>query len=207
MNSTARETDLQIRGIERFHAADLLNVFTGFFIDHVDDVIGRHDAFHAAFTIDNRNCEQVLFGEQLRQVFLVQFLGRRDKLGSHDVADPLLSRGGHQPAQGNDAQQALIGIEHVGIVNRLYLLRLTAQIRDCLIHGHIRPQPRETRAHQAAGIVFGVSQQGYDFTAVVIVEEGEEIGSLLLGSLLDDVRGIIGRKQAHPDAALVRRER
>ena len=58
------------------------------------------------------------------------------------------------------------GVEHVGVVDGLdAFARLAAQVADRLVDAHLRPHAREARAHQAAGLVLGVGEQGRDFLA------------------------------------------
>src|SRR6266568_5169545 len=58
----------------------------------------------------------------------------------------------------NDSEKVLLGIEHVGIVDRFNLLGLPAQIRDRLVHGHVGTKTGETGTHQTAGIIFRVGK-------------------------------------------------
>ena len=109
MNSTASqrprfrtmssEADLQIGLVQRLAAADLLDVLGRLLLDHVHDVVGRHDALHPAFRVHDRNGEQALVHQQVRHGFLVGLLGDGDEIGVHDLVHLPLGRRGEQLAE------------------------------------------------------------------------------------------------------------
>ena len=86
------------------------------------------------------------------------------------------------------------------------MLGLAAEIADGFIDGHIRPKARETRAHQAASVVFRIGKQRHDFASGEIVQQLEQSGAFFFRCFLNEVGGIVGRKQTHPDAALTVRQ-
>jgi hypothetical protein len=92
-------------------------------------------------------------------------------------------------------------------VNRFHLLGLTPEIGDGFIDGHVRPQPREARTHETAGIILRVCKQGNHFAPGVVVHQRKQGGALFFGCFLNDVGCVVRWKQAHPDAAFVRRQR
>src|SRR5271167_2581202 len=52
------EASLKVGFVQGFHAADLLHVFAGFLIDDVDNIIKRHNSFHALVFTEHRDCKQ-----------------------------------------------------------------------------------------------------------------------------------------------------
>jgi uncharacterized protein YcgI (DUF1989 family) len=81
-----RALRLQVRRLERGHAAELLQVLGGLLAHHVDDVVDRDDALHAPVVVDHRHGQEVLLGEQRAHRLLVHLLVHRDDVRVHDVA-------------------------------------------------------------------------------------------------------------------------
>ena len=123
----------------------------------------------------------------------------------HDVRDLAAGRRGEELAQRHHAEQTLIVVEDVDVVERLEVLaRLTSQVADRLVGGHVRTQPREARAHQAAGVVLGVGEQRGDLGPAGGIEQREQPPALLGRHLflLQHVGGVVGGEQAQPEPAL-----
>ena len=100
----------------------------------------------------------MFFRKQLGERFLIHFFGSGHEVRPHDFTHSPVFVSRHQPAQWNDSEKVLLGIEHVGIVDRFNLLGLPAQIRDRLVHGHVGTKTGETGTHQTAGIIFRVGK-------------------------------------------------
>ena len=96
-------------------------------------------------------------------------------------------------------------VEDVDVVEGLEVLaRLAPQVADRLVDGHVRAQPGEARAHQAAGVVLGVGEQRGDLGPAGGVEQREQALALLGRHLLllQDVGGVVGGEQAQPEPPL-----
>jgi len=105
--------------------------------------------------------------------------------------------------QRHDSQQALALVENVDVVNGLHpLTGLAAQVRDRLVHRHVRSHAYEARAHEAAGIILGVREQGAHLPAVRFVQQSQQAFPLVLVALLENVSGVVGVQQTQPAAAL-----
>jgi len=59
--------------IERLHAAEVLNVAAGLFLNHVDDVIDSHNAHQALLSIERRNGQQAAVAHDPGNLVLVRF--------------------------------------------------------------------------------------------------------------------------------------
>lgn len=61
-------------------------------------------------------------GDEAAGRLLVHLLREGHELGPHDVADLPVGRGGEELAEGDDAEEALLGVEDVRVVDRPDLL-------------------------------------------------------------------------------------
>src|SRR6185295_20019770 len=121
----------------------------------------------------------------------------------HDLAHALVRLRNEQLAERADAEQALLGVERVGVINRLEAAeRLALQIANRFVDTHVWSNARETRAHQAAGRVLRVSQQRGYLVPRRRVEQVEPTVTLLDGDALQEVRSVVGREHAQPELAL-----
>ena len=60
-----------VRLVERLHTAELLHVLGLLADDGVDDVVDRDDAEHVAAFVDHRDGEQVVLGDEARDVLAI----------------------------------------------------------------------------------------------------------------------------------------
>lgn len=196
----APEAGLEVGGVERGHAADLLNVLAGFFGDDVDDVIDGDDAFHAAFGVDDGDGEEVMGGEEFGDGFLVHLFGGLDDLGAHEVADEAVPIGCEEVAEGGDAEEALVFVEDVAVVDGFEVGGLAAEVTDGFVGSHFGTEAGEAGGHEAAGGVLFIGEEGGDFASGGFVEEAEEVGPAFFGGELDEVGGVVGGELADPEA-------
>ena len=84
----------------RLHAAELLDVGIGLFLEHVDDVVDHDDADEPAGLVHHGGRDEVVALEQARHLLLV--LGRLDPVGLvvHDLLDGDRALGAQEPVEG-----------------------------------------------------------------------------------------------------------
>ena len=173
----------------------------------MDDVIGRDDALHVSRVVDDRNRDQAGALKEPAHVLLRGVIGDGDDGRPHDVAHALPGVRVEQLPERHHADQALIGLEHVAVVDRLDLLAaLLPEVGHRLVHRHLRPQAREARVHQPARAVFGIRQEPSHLVARRLVEQGEQRIPFERRRCLNQVGRIVGREEPNPRAALALRE-
>jgi hypothetical protein len=151
---------------------------------------------------------QVVLGEDRADLLLVHVLGHRDQVGVHHVAHEARGLGLEQVAERDHAQQSLLLVEHVGVIDGLQVLvGLTAQVEDRLFDRHVWPHAREARAHQTAGVVLLVREQRAHLAPRRFLEQGDQGLALLRLCLLQEVGGVVGSERTHPQALLGVRKR
>ena len=171
------------------------------FLNHVDDIVDRDDSLHAAFGVDHGKRVEVVPSDDPRHVLLVHRVGHRDHILVHDVGDDAIRRGREQVTEGEHAQEPLVMVKHIGVVNSFELVSgLTLQIADCFSYHHIRPETREPRVHQTARIIFRVRQQRSDLLPSAILQQFEPGNAFRFRHTLDNVRRVIGSKKPEPQA-------
>ena len=94
-----------------------------------------------------RSCSANRLGDRL----LVHVLGHRDDVGAHHVAHRLVGRRGEELAERDHAEQSLLGVEHVDVVDRLERARAPA--------GAGRRSPRRRASRGAAARSAGSSDR------------------------------------------------
>ena len=141
--------------------------------------------------------------DQARDRLLIHVVGDGHHVRLHHVLHLLVAAGREQLAKADHAQQVLLAVEHVHVVDGLDLvLRLATQIADRLVHGHVRADAREARVHQTAGLVLRVGHQRADLAARRIVEQRQILAPLVVLELVEHVRRVVGRQHPHPQPAL-----
>ena len=203
-----------VRHVERLRTADALEVLGRLLLEDVGDVVLGDDAEQMVLIVDDRQRQEVLVDEQIGRRLLVGIRSHADGIGDHDLADRGLWSRQHQIVQGEDAEQALLGVDYVDIIYRFGFLGDAAQEHDGVVGTHVRGDGDEGRRHPAAGgigriggelpnlggfvrlhrpqnllAVFG-GQFGDDVGGVVRVDRLEEIGGFLAGAQAEDGRGV-----------------
>src|SRR5262249_41856267 len=138
---------------------------------------------------------------------LIHGLGHGDQIRTHQVANLLLGGHAEELEEGDDAEQVLIGVEHVGVVQGAgLLLELAADVTDRLLGTHLGAHARVARVHEAAGVVLGVGQQSPHVVLSRLIELSQHLRPLLLRHVLQEVGGVVGGQDAEPDAPLPGRQ-
>jgi len=97
----------------------------------------------------------------------------------------------------------LLGIKHVGVIHRPRAIRgLASQIGDRLVDGHVGADADVAGVHEPAGVILRIREQPVHFLPRRIVEERQDLLSLLGRNLLDQICGVIRSEKPDPGAAL-----
>ena len=115
------ELGLEVALLRGRDGAHLLDVLALLLLEDGHDVVDGDDAEHLARRIDDRQREHVVVLEQVRDVFLIHLGRHRDDVGVHDGGDGLARAREHEVAQRDHAQQRPVGVDGVGLVDRLHL--------------------------------------------------------------------------------------
>ncbi|CDX57455.1 hypothetical protein MPL3365_270058 [Mesorhizobium plurifarium] len=155
------KTHLHIGLVQRLHAAEAMHVL-GRLLDHrVDDVVDGDDAEDPA-VIDDRQSEQVVFGDGLRQVLAI---GERRHRHRHAVGrhrqDRILRVAGDQPAQSGRTQQELrVRVDDIDGVDGFARALDLADVVERAANGPVGRHADEFRRHDRGGAAFRISQDG-----------------------------------------------
>ena len=123
------------------------------------------------------------------------------------VGHRLVRRSREQLAHGDHADQAVLGVQHVGVVQRADALEgLPAQVRDGFvdrISGRMRAYPR---VHQSARLVLRVCEECDDLAARGLVQVPQQLFAHRARRRLDAVGGVVRRQSPRPAATLLLRQ-
>ena len=97
-------------------------------------------------------------------------------------------------------------VQYIRVIHLDYARSFPPKVGDRHIGRDFRSEPRETRIHEAAGVVLLVSEQGKHFFPRGLVQQGEQFVAPFGATFLDKVHRIVGRKQPHPDVPLLLRQ-
>ena len=199
--------DLQVRRVERFHAAELLDVLGRLLLHDVDDVVDGDDALHPPFGVDHRDRHEVVLREEPADRLLVHVSPTLTTSVRHDVAHRLVRLRGEELLNDTTPRRRCSVVDDVDVVDGLEMrARLLAQVADRLVDGHVRAQPRVARVHQTAGLVLRVREEAGDLLARRSSSSASRLIALLARRLLDQVGDVVGRSETQPRPALVRRK-
>ena len=115
-----------------------------------------------------------------------------DRVAHHQVPHRRLRPGQDEIAQRQDAEQVLLRVDHVGVVEGFGILRDAAQGRDRLIRPQVRSNRHEGRGHDAAGAVRRKGEQLPDLGRLGRFHLDQDLLGFRLRQLLDDVGGVVG---------------
>ena len=171
--------------IGRRDTGHLFDVFRGLLLHDVDDIVDRDDTDEAAFLIHDRDRDQVVVRDHVRDLFLV--VGRRgiDDIRVHDVFEDHIVIRQQQILDRDDALELALGRRDIADVDRLLILADLADAGKCLTHTHVFFQIHELGRHDAASRVFRIFQ--------VLVDEVARGGCRRAHDTLDNV----GRQLLH----------
>ena len=124
----------------------------------------------------------------------------------HDVAHARARLRREEFAKRHDAHEALLFVQDVHVVERLeFAARLLPQIRNRFVDRHLGADAGEAGAHEAPGLVLGVSEERVYFLARRVVEKRQEAVPFGHGrGFLNQVSGVVRREHAHPGAPSAR---
>ena len=139
--------------IGRRDTGHLFDVFRGLLLHDVDDIVDRDDTDEAAFLIHDRDRDQVVVRDHVRDLFLV--VGRRgiDDIRVHDVFEDHIVIRQQQILDRDDALELALGRRDIADVDRLLILADLADAGKCLTHTHVFFQIHELGRHDAASRV------------------------------------------------------
>jgi hypothetical protein len=151
--------------------------------------------------VDNGNGFDAVLREEVGDFGLISVGRDGIDFCGHDVLDRFLGIGGDEILECHDAEQSLVFVKYVGVVNGFDVAELLAEIADGFVDGSIGAQTGETGIHKATGDVFAEGKESFYFLLGFVVEEIEQVLALGFVGFLDEVGGVIGGDEAHIEAA------
>ena len=183
---------MQVRLVEWLRAAQLLDVFGCFLLQHFGGVVRGDDAQQASIGIEHGHCQETVVREQTGGRFLVRVGAHGQRLAIGDLADGRVRWREHQVAQAQDAEQPLVRIGDVDVVDRLGFARDAADRGQRFVGGQVGRNGDDLAGHQAGGAVGRIGQQGAHFVGVFRLHLDQNGFGVLVWELVDDVGGIVG---------------
>ena len=194
-------------------------VFLGLLLNDVEHVVDRDHAHEAVLQVDDRDREQVVLRDQLRDFFRAGVDLRSHDALDHDVLELERGVGEDEAAQREHSHQMLVGVDAVDVEERL-LTRVLTDGLDGLGDGELLVEREELGVHQRAGGLFLALQQRLELgalrgaqdlqdpSAAVFVEDVEKVGGVVRGRRAADrgQRGVVGRVEDLVEVALVELE-
>ena len=100
-------------------------------------------------------------------------------------------QGQQQVAQRDRANEVLVALDDVDVVDALVLGGLGADVVDDRSHRHVLGDGGDLRGHDAAGGLVLVAEQGADDARLLDAHQAQQRLGLVVGEVADDVGGVV----------------
>ena len=190
------ERDRQIRRVERFHAAELQDVFCRLGFDDVHHVVKRDPAEELPAGVHHGDRRHVVASHQPGHVFLILLRLHLHRRLLHHVPHQFRRRGDDQTRDRDDAGEVPLCVDRIDLIElALVLIALLADRFDRFRDARVFPNAHHVRGHQAAGGVLRIFQQPVDVGAVGdLLQHRLALSCRQLGN---EVGRIVGRQLLH----------
>ena len=173
-------------------AAERFQIFVGFLLDDIDDVVDCNDADQPVLGIDHGGCDQIVLAEHPRDFFLVVQHG--------DAAAVLIDQFGerHGPARAQQHVQrhcalpVVGGIDGIDFIKPLGQVGRIAHVVDRLPHRPLRRHRDELGLHPPSGGVFRIKQPALERDALRWRQLFEDLFLILFIERFEQFDGIVG---------------
>ena len=188
------QADLQVRGVERLHAAHFLNVLGRLFFHHVEHVIDGHDADQHAGGINDRQHRHVVFLERGHGGLLVVGGLERDVAILQQFDDRGVEVRDDEMAQTQPIDQPAFLIDDVKLVERLAFASDFAEMREDIGDIPVVMNGNVLRRHAATDGAFRIAEKFIRDLAFLRREKVEQLQRGRSGHLFEELGAVVGRK-------------
>jgi hypothetical protein len=150
----------------------------------VDDVVDGDDAEEGATAVDHGNGLHVILRHELGDLLLVGLGRDGDQVLGHDLFDALLGVRKEDVTQRSDADESLLGVDDVQVVDELDVLSLAAHLLDRIVGRRFAMGLDVIGGHEVAGAGLGPTRQLLDLLGglrVVPLERFEQLLTHVVG--------------------------
>lgn len=183
--------------------AEFLEVFGGFLLDDVEDVVNRDDAEKDVISVDDGQGVEARLLKERDSFFLILRGAEADVLAIHKGRDRGGGRGEEDLTQGDIIQEMAALINHVEHHDSFAIRAMGADMGENAgdVPGGL---DREVgRGHEAAHTVFWVVEEGERFAAFVVGEECEEALGNFGGKFFEEGGTVVGAEPVEDIAHFV----
>ena len=181
---------LVVLGVGR-HAAEGEDVLGLLLAKDVHRVVMSDDADHHVGRIQDRDGEQVVLVDLLRDRLAILIDPGVDHVALHDLIDPRSGPGQNQPFERDHAEQLVMVVDDVAIVDRLAVGGLAAEPVERLADRDLGGQCGIVGGHHGAGGSGLVAGQAADILALGVGEVAEDVVGAVLVEPVDQVRPVV----------------
>jgi hypothetical protein len=161
------------------------------FMNDIDHVIDRDQAEQMVLAVHHRHAQQVILGDDARDLLLVHLGLHLDDVPVHQIAQVRPRLRNNQLAQRDNADQAPLAVHDVEIVDHLQVVGVLPQVGQRLLDGQFLRQRKHLAGHNAAGGLGTVAQQLADRLGLAGWHKAEQVLGLMLGHIGQDVRRVV----------------
>ncbi len=201
----AQERRLRVGIVERFAAAELLDILGVLFFLHIEHVVDGDDAEQFVFRIDDRERRAIVFLELADgRLFIIGGAESHEAVIA-DRSDLRIERGQQEFADADVVDQPPALVHYVDDVQRLGIAAEDANVIEHLRDGPIVVDADEVGRHQAADAVLGIVEKRLGDLAlprgersVSICDDGragqvfEQRRAVVRRHVVEDARGLLG---------------
>ena len=173
-------------------AAHFQNVFRGFFLDDLDDIVCGDDADQPLIRIDHRRRSQIVALELPRHLFLVGLDLDRVNVGDSQVFDRDQPLGAQQAIERHRPQQMIGRVDDEDFVKPLGQVVGLLHKVEGLPHRPERRHRDQVGLHDAAGRVLFIFEASLQCRALKQRQLGQDVRLFLLVEVLEQIDGFVG---------------
>ena len=165
-------------------------IFLGLLLNDIDDVVDRDHTDQPVLQVDHRNRQQIVFGDDLGNLFRFRFDLAAHHALHHGVAKMSERIGEDQASQREHAVEMAFAVGAIDVEERI-LARVLADCLDGLPDSQVLIEREVLRGHQRAGRFFlsfekrlqlcalGRAEKFKNTLAAIVVERVEQIGGVI----------------------------
>ncbi len=173
----------------------------------VDDVVDGHDSDELVLLVDDRQRDQVVVGDEPRDLLLIRRRLHANQLGRHDLLERRRRAADDELAHAHDAEQVVALVDHVEVVGELELLAASLERRDRLRHRDLFVEREEVGRHDAPGGLRVEREELLHVGRLVGVHEREQLLATILWQFVEQERRVVRGHLAEEPHDLVHRKR
>jgi len=156
---------LKIGFVGRKHAGHFFDILRRLILQNIHGVVHGDDAHQPILLVHHRQSQKIILVQRLRHLLLIVQRGDGHDVLLHDVRQHGFLAGQQQRADGHEADQVPVFVDHIADVDGLLVRAGAADAAKGVRHGHVLFQIHELRGHDGPSGILRIFQNFIDALA------------------------------------------